>query len=86
MDPLCVPYPRSPRVEAKRWVPEVGAGGGLPSEGLALPLSQVEGPPDESADAILCWPRPRPLKEEDWGSPRWSGRTPSACQPKVPTC
>ena len=31
----------------------VGAGGGLPSEGLSLPLSQVEVPPDESADAIL---------------------------------
>ena len=30
----------------------MGAGGGLPSEWLVLPLSQVEVPPEESADAI----------------------------------
>ena len=37
----------------------LSVGGGLPSEGLALPFSQVEVPPDESVDAIRA-ARPSP--------------------------
>ena len=48
----------------------MGAGGGLPSEGLALPLSQVEGPPDESADAILS--SDRLVAMVSWSGPRAS--------------
>ena len=41
----------------------LGVGVGLPPERLALPLSQVEVPLDEFADAILLMP-PSPLAEQ----------------------